>query len=157
MRRLPGLILIAGAAVVVVAMFLPWITVSAPFVGTVTESIMQGGGSDGPIITTLAAVAILVGLGMVLRGPAWWASAAAIALLFVAAVVAVMDLGNAQSAQNSVPDFVRQSGLVSASIETGVYVCAAGILVGAAGAVLGLFGRASPAPAGSDRTARPAG
>ena len=46
---------LAGAVFTVIGAFLPWVTVTAPFLGTVSRSGMEGG--DGPIFLALGAVA----------------------------------------------------------------------------------------------------
>ena len=140
--RIGGAIVIAGAVAAVIATFLPWLSVTAPFAGTVTESIMQGGGNDGPILATFAVIAALLGVLIIVRGPAWWANIAAILALALAGAVAAYDLSNAQ---NSVPEFIRSTGLVSATVEVGVYVCAAGVLVGVFGAGMGFWPKARAA------------
>ena len=88
--RSSGLLMLGGAALVVVGSFLPWITATAPFVGTVSRSLMDGG-SDGVILDTLAGVVLFMGLAMTLRGPTRLGGGLAILTLILVTGIVVFD------------------------------------------------------------------
>ena len=117
--------LLTGAGLVVLGSFLPWVTASAPFFGTVSRSGMGGG--DG--IITLIAGLMLPGIGVArLQGNlskpllvgAWIASIAA-------GGVGILDLVNVQNRISGLPS------LVSASAGAGLWT----VIIGAAVALLG--------------------
>lgn len=55
-----ALVTIAGGTLAVVGSFLPWVSLQAPFVGTIQKSGMEGG--DGVITLVIGAIALLVGI-----------------------------------------------------------------------------------------------
>ena len=58
-NRTPAWIVLAAGAVAILASFLPWASITAPFVGTVTTY-----GTDGDGWITIAAAAVVVGFGI---------------------------------------------------------------------------------------------
>lgn len=63
-----GILALVGAGALAVGSFLPWATITAPFVGTVSRSGMEGG--DGWMSVIVAVVAGLVGLRLLSSPPA---------------------------------------------------------------------------------------
>ena len=58
--NLAAVAVIIGGAIYAVAAFLPWVSMSAPLIGTVTRSGMEGG--DGYIVVAIGAVLVLAGV-----------------------------------------------------------------------------------------------
>src|SRR5438445_11544471 len=64
--RLPGALVLAGAGLVLIAPFAPWLEATAPFVGTVSRNLISG--VDGQILAGVAFAGALIGLTMLVRG-----------------------------------------------------------------------------------------
>lgn len=135
--RSSGLLMLGGAALVVVGSFLPWITATAPFVGTVSRSLMDGG-SDGVILDTLAGVVLFMGLAMTLRGPTRLGGGLAILTLILVTGIVVFDYSDMQS---RVSNATSESNLIIASVGAGPYASGIGVLVAAIGSVMALLSR----------------
>lgn len=65
--RLPGGLVLASGVLIAISPFLPWLTATAPFVGSISRSLIDG--IDGQVLAVLGVVAGLVGLAMLVRGP----------------------------------------------------------------------------------------
>ena len=140
--RSSGLLVLAGAALVVVGSFLPWITATAPFVGTISRSLMDGG-SDGVILDALAGVVLFIGLAMTLGGPTRIGGGLAILTLILVAGIVVFDYGDMQS---RVAKATSESNLIIASVGAGPYISSIGIVVATIGSVMALLSRRAVAP-----------
>jgi hypothetical protein len=150
-NRVPGLVVLAGATVLVIGSFLPWITATAPFVGTITRSLMDGG-SDGLFLDSVGGVVLLIGLAMTIRGPMRGISLAAILTLVVAAVIVLFDYNDLQG---RVANVTSASNLIIASVGAGPYVSAFGIVIAAIGSAMALFGRGSEVPVAEPSQGQP--
>jgi hypothetical protein len=137
--RVQGVIAIAGGALVLMGAFLPWLTATAPFVGTVNRSLVDYG-SDGVILAALGTVALFIGLVMAVRGPAILAGLGGIVALALAALITGVDYGQVSG---RVANLTSGSGTIPiiASVGAGPYVTALGIVVGAVGCVMGMFSK----------------
>jgi len=133
--RSQGLVVLGGATLVVIGTFLPWITATAPFIGTISRSLMDGG-SDGPILDALAGIVLLIGLTMALRGPMRLISVLAILTLILAGGVVVFDYSAMQS---RVSNATSASNLIIASVGAGPYVSGFGIIVAVIGSAMALL------------------
>jgi hypothetical protein len=80
-------LVLVGAMAVVVALFLPWLEATAPFVGTISRSLVALTTSDSPLVLGLAACGGLLGLLLTYRGPS-------IALGITVSVVALPHSGS---------------------------------------------------------------
>ena len=133
-------LVIAGAVVAIVAAFLPWITATAAFVGSVSRNGLDG---DGQITIVLGVAAVVLAV-VALRGH----SAPLAALVIVAglgALIAVIGVIDYVDAKNRIGDLTAEERqLIAISIGVGLYLTiAAGIAV-VVGAVLGAVSQDRP-------------
>jgi hypothetical protein len=118
-----------GGLLIVLGSFLPWLTATVPFAGTITTNGMQGGG-DGIITLALGILTILIGVAQLTANlPARWQMSAVVTGILTGCVAIV--------AYNNVQDRIEtvkgQSDLVAASVGAGIWT----LFVGAAFAIAG--------------------
>ncbi|HEV3400324.1 MAG TPA: hypothetical protein VG078_00755 [Acidimicrobiales bacterium] len=123
-RRQGAAVAIAGAGIVALGAFLPWAKLTAPFVGTVSTSGMEGG--DGVFFLVMAA-----GVGLIAANayrsaperPARYriAMAALVVGLLLLTVVEVLDLRSRFSEASE-----QGAGLIRTSYGTGIWLVAIG-------------------------------
>jgi hypothetical protein len=138
-ERVPAIVGLAGAVLLLVSAFLPWFRVELTFAGsTFSETVSGTDVDDGVIVILLALVAAGLALPLVLgKGP----SLLGIGLVVVgllATLLGVIDLGNDE------PDSdVPLAGLADVSPSLGLFlVIAAGLVVAVAGVAMVVLGRA---------------
>jgi hypothetical protein len=144
--KLPGVLILAGAAAAIASTFLPWRQATTPII-------------SGPGGQTLAGVALvmggLVGLAMLVRGSNILAAVVGMLVaLFVSFIIAI-DYGQAENIYTSrdpeIVEFVIQGRLhPMADAGLGPYLSVVGVIVMLIGAVIGLAKRhvaAAPTPA----------
>jgi Tryptophan-associated transmembrane protein (Trp_oprn_chp)/Family of unknown function (DUF5336)/Protein of unknown function (DUF2510) len=142
--RVPAIVGLAAAVVLLVSAFLPWFRVSVEFAGLEASETVSGiDGSDGFVIIVLALIAGALALLRVLgKGvPQVGIGMAVVGLL--ATVVGLIDLGNDD------PDTdTPLAGLAEVDPSVGLWlVILAGIVVAVAGVLVVLSGRSRPSPA----------
>jgi len=133
-NRAPGLVILVAGLIVVIAPFFPWLSASAPFVGTITRSLMDGGG-DGVILLIVGAGVAAIGGLAAARGAEKWMGIITFLLVIVAALVSGLDYGDVSG---RVSKATAASDLILASVGPGPFVAGFGVLVGAVGAVIAL-------------------
>jgi hypothetical protein len=121
-----------GGLLIVLGSFLPWLTATAPFVGTINVNGMQGG--DGVITLILGVVTILIGVTQLTATnmPAFL-QRSSIVTGIITVIVAVADYFNVQQ---RIQDAQDQSELIAASIGTGIWTLFVGAALAIAGGVL---------------------
>jgi hypothetical protein len=120
--------LIAGAGAIIVGSFMPWVTLTAVFVGTVSRSGVQGG--DGWISIALAVPLLIFGVRAA-RGmspiPAVWALVLGVVLV-VFSIFELSDVANKMSSVNN-----QAQGYGRADVGVGLWL----VLFGSAATVVG--------------------
>lgn len=123
-RSSDAALLLGGAAALALGSFLPWETVTAPLFGTITANGMQAGG-----LFTLASAALILALAwrvgrehLSRRAAFGIFAAAGVALLTVIVKFAVV-----------MSDTAKARGVAAVSAGSGLYICAAAVLVIAVG------------------------
>lgn len=129
-----GLVVAIAGGLAILGSLLPWITATAPLVGTISRNGFDGGG-DGIISAALGIFIVLFGIAMLARSgsPRTGRIAAALCAL-VLGWVAITDIGSVNERINSL-----NAGTAVASVGSGL------ILVAFA-AVLTLVGAGVPSP-----------
>lgn len=127
-----GALGVAGGVFCVLGAFLPWLTATAPLVGSLSRSGMDGGG-DG--ILFLALGVALVGVG------AWVASRraskhAGMLLLLGALGGGALVWQEFQTVSERVTTATATSSLITASAGSGLYTIAAGLALAGLGALI---------------------
>jgi hypothetical protein len=122
-----------GGLLICFGSFLPWLTVTAPLVGTISRSGMDGGG-DGTITLALGCITILLAVVGFTAKPKLLRlsilTGAVAGIVAVAAYQQVQDrIAKAQEAAGEV------AGMLSASVGAGIWA----LLIGAVLAVVGGF------------------
>jgi hypothetical protein len=118
-------VVIAAAAAIAIGSFLPWVTLSAPFVGTISKSGVQGG--DG--IVSLVGAGVLALLAFIAIGTSRARGFLSLLIVLVSAGVAALggyefaDLANKFHALKKAPSI---GGSVLPMYGTGLYVLTAG-------------------------------
>lgn len=131
----PGLILImGGAAALVIGSFLPWIKASAVFVGTITKSGVEGG--DGWFLIGLAVGLVVLGWPLVIRHPV--AKGAALGLVVVAAAALALTIYELVDVSARIEDLKNDDAgaAVVASVGIGLFLCLAGAVAAGAGGLM---------------------
>jgi hypothetical protein len=115
--------MLVGAAglLVLIGSFLPWVTATAPFIGTVSKAGTSGDG----IITLIAGGVVMV------AAFARWRILAGLGSV-VAGVVAVIDLVDINRSLGDI-----ESDLIVASAGVGIWMVVAGAVLGLAGVIRG--------------------
>jgi hypothetical protein len=120
---------IGGAVVVMIAAFLPWATVTAPFIGQVSKNGIDG---DGALTLIGGLVLAALAIPALRRQPARTGIGIAVAVvaLLVAAIAAydIYDVGQAVDAVGDAP--------VSASAAVGLYLTFAGGVASLVGGIM---------------------
>jgi len=123
----PALGMLAGGIVVIVGSFMPWLTATAAFVGTISRSGIDGGG-DGIFTAIAGGLLALGGVARAMRsGSPRTARVLGVLSSVVAALIGVMDIGNVNS---KVADLTSSSTAVIATVGTGLYVVILGAAIG---------------------------
>jgi hypothetical protein len=121
-------IILIGGALTVLGSFLPWITATVAFAGTITRSGLDGGG-DGLITIIVGIVASLLGVALVARtGNSLLLQAGAVICAAIVGLVAGIDI-------NSVNDRLQQLSHTNSTGSVGV-----GLIVTALAAALMVVG-----------------
>lgn len=135
-NRMAAGLVIAGAVMAVIGCFLPWISVTVPFFGTISRDAISG--SDGEILAAVATISALIGVVMWVRRvgvivPIVLFIAAAIAMTVV--VVDYEDISHSVQSMN-----VQSVNLTLdvAEVGIGVFVTALGVVIWGIGSVAGL-------------------
>lgn len=125
MTGLGGLLIILGS-------FLPWLTATAPFVGTITRNGMEGG--DGIITLILGVITILIGVSQLTatRLPTLL-QRSSIATGVITGIVAAF---NYLEVQRRIEDANEQTELVAASVGSGIWTLVVGAVLAIVGGVL---------------------
>jgi hypothetical protein len=118
-----------GGLLIVLDSFLPWLTATAPFVGTISRNGMEGG--DGIITLILGVVTILIGVSQLTatRLPALLQRSSIITGIITGAV----EIFDYVDVQRRIEDVKEQTELVSASVGAGIWT----LIVGAVLAIVG--------------------
>jgi hypothetical protein len=140
--RLPGILVLTGAAVVLVATFMPWLTATAPFVGTTSRNLIDGG--DGQILAGVAVAAGLLGLTMLVRGPNTVMVILVALLAAVASWVIVLDYQEVSGRVANVPTAAGGFTII-AEVGPGPYLAGVGVIVWVIGGIVGFAKRNRPA------------
>ena len=123
----PALGMIAGGIIVIVGSFLPWLTATAAFVGTINRNGIDGGG-DGIFTAIAGGLLALGGVARAMRsGSPRMARILGVISSAVAGIIAVVDIGNVNS---KVADLTSNSSAVIATVGTGLYAVIVGAVVG---------------------------
>ena len=118
-----------GGLLIVLGSFLPWLTATAPFVGTISTNGVQGG--DGIITLILGVVTILIGVTqLTATNMSGFLQRSSIVTGIITAIVAVVDYN---SVQERIEEVKGQSELVVGTVGTGIWT----LFVGAALAITG--------------------
>jgi uncharacterized oligopeptide transporter (OPT) family protein len=133
-------LVIGGAVAAIVAAFLPWITATAAFVGSVHRNGLDG---DGQITLVLGVAAVVLAVVALRGNPAPLAALVIVAGL--GALIAVIGVIDYVDAKNRIGDLTAEERrLIAISIGAGLYLTiAAGIAV-VVGAVFGAVSQDRP-------------
>jgi hypothetical protein len=124
---------VAGAAAVVVGAFLPWVTATAAFVGTITRNGTDG---DGRLTLALGAAVGILALTKIRSGPTPPRVFILVGLLAVAiGAIAGYDWRNLNDAITGMTP--EQKRLIIASVGNGVYLTLGGAVAILVGAIMG--------------------
>jgi hypothetical protein len=122
-----------GGLLIVLGSFLPWLTATAPFVGTISRNGMEGG--DGIITLILGVVVtILIGVSQLTatRMPALLQRSSIVTGVITGAV-AIYDY---VEVQRRIEDVKEQSELISASVGAGIWTLIVGAILAIVGGVV---------------------
>jgi hypothetical protein len=123
---------VLGGLLIVLGSFLPWLSFTAPFVGTITKNGMEGG--DGVITLVSGVVTILIGVTQLTatRLPAFL-HRSSIATGVITGVVATYDY---LDVQRRIEDAKAQSELIAASVGAGIWTLIVGAILAIVGGAL---------------------
>jgi hypothetical protein len=121
-----------GGVLIVLGSFLPWLTATAPFVGTISRNGMEGG--DGVITLILGVVTILIGVTqltgtnlptLLQRSP-----------IVTGAIAGIVAVTNYLNVQQRIEDVREESELIAASVGAGIWTLVVGAVLAIVGGVL---------------------
>jgi len=124
---------------VVVASFLPWLEATAPFVGTISRSLMALTTSDGPILLGLAVCGGLLGLLLTYRGPSIAVGITVVMVALPAFGIVIYDYIQVSGRVADVMSISTSTFVVIANIGPGPYVAGLGILVWLIGGLVAIL------------------
>lgn len=127
-RRPSAWFAIGGGAALGLGAFLPWATVTAPFVGTVTRSGLEGG--DGWIAVVLGVIAAVYGYKLLNGG------GGRVGLLLVAVAAGLLTAFEISDVQDRVDDARAEAEFVAAEVGVGLWIMAAGVVAIVIGALV---------------------
>jgi hypothetical protein len=140
-----GVMAIVGAGIAGIGTLLPWVTFTAPFIGTISNSGIQG---DGKLVI-VASTAVAAGGIAYLVGVRLWPLVLIPAMAGLAVVV--VDLINFSYTIDAIQSQARQvnagglsslfAGAISVSRGTGIYVSGIGLLIALAAGMWGFLVR----------------
>jgi hypothetical protein len=137
--RLAGVLVLVGATAVVVAPFLPWLEATAPFVGTISRSLMALTTSDGPLVLGLAACGGLLGLLLTYRGPSIALGITVLVVALPAFGIVIYDFTQVSGRVAEVMSTSTSSFVVIANVGPGPYVAGLGILIWVIGGLVAIM------------------
>lgn len=114
----PGVIGLLGGIGLVIGAFLPWVTATAPFVGTITRSGMDGG--DGIFFIVMGVVAGLVGLSAIQGG----SSPRRTLLVLVGVAAGALTAYEWSDVNSRVASATAESSMITASVGGGLILLA---------------------------------
>lgn len=128
-QRQSAYLILGGAGAIGVGCFLPWASITAPFIGTISKAGIEG---DGQFFLVLAAAAAAVAFDLVRNVPSRaarrrWALIAIIGLLGALTVFEVVDLSNRFT------DVSDEEFPIATSYGAGLWLVGIGVLVALAG------------------------
>ena len=123
---------VLGGLLIVLGSFLPWVSFTAPFVGTVTRNGMEGG--DGIITLILGVVTILIGVTQftATRLPAFLHRSS----IVTGAITGAVAIYDYLDVQRRIEDAKEQSELIAASVGAGIWTLIVGAVLAIVGGVL---------------------
>lgn len=120
------IVMLCGAGALILGAFLPWVKLSAPFVGTVTMAGTDNGG-DGWLM--VVAGVVIGALALTQKGP----------MAFIGSVVAVLTglvlIYDGQDIAGRLADI--DDDIATADFGAGFYLCAAGAIASLVGGIIG--------------------
>jgi hypothetical protein len=121
-----------GGLLIVLGSFLPWLTATAPFVGTITRNGMEGG--DGIITLILGVLTILIGVSQLTatRMPALLQRSS----IVTGAITGAVAIYDYVEVQRRIEDVKEQSELISASVGAGIWTLIVGAILAIVGGVV---------------------
>ncbi|OPG02108.1 hypothetical protein B1L11_43175 [Microbispora sp. GKU 823] len=128
-----GLLTLLGGGLVAVGSFLPWVTITAPILGTISRNGIDGGG-DGVVSLVVGAILFAIGLARVTASVPGWLQRVPIALGALAGLVAVVDFGSVNDKLAQLPS--SSSAFVAASVGPGLYMVAIGAVFSVIGGLV---------------------
>jgi Protein of unknown function (DUF2510) len=137
-ERVPAIVALAGAVLLLVAAFLPWFEVELTFAGsTFSETVSGTDADDGIIAILLALVAGGLAIPRILGKGPYLLGIGLVVVGLLATLLGVIDLGN-----DDLDSDVPLAGLADISPSVGLFlVIAAGLVIAVAGAAMVVAGR----------------
>jgi hypothetical protein len=124
---------VVGGLATLLGAFLPWLQATAPLIGSISNTLISG--ADGQILAAVSAVAALIGLALVIRGPNLVAGLAVLAAAGIAGWIVVLDY---ESASQRVANVTSGASSIVANVGPGPYLAAIGIIVWVLGGLIAL-------------------
>jgi hypothetical protein len=121
-----------GGVLIILGSFLPWLTATAPLVGTMSRNGMEGG--DGVITLILGVITILIGVTqltatnlptLLQRSP-----------IVTGVITGIVAIINYSSVQQRIADVREESELIAASVGAGIWTLFVGAVLAIVGGVL---------------------
>lgn len=130
--KLGALATVVGGAVIVGGSMLPWMTMTAPFVGTISKNGLDSGG-DGIITLILGSIAFCVGAARFVSPIPWIVQAVPAALGAITGLLMAFDLNDVIE---RVSKATSGTPMLSASVGVGIYASIIGALLTIAGGLM---------------------
>lgn len=118
----PAWIAVGGGVAMIVGSFLPWITATAPFIGSFTKSGVDGGG-DGMFSVALGAIVAALGLTL-LKGTGRFFPKA-MGVISAGGLGLLLAIYESNNVRDRIADVTAKSDLIVASVGSGLYLIGA--------------------------------
>jgi hypothetical protein len=121
-----------GGVLIVLGSFLPWLTATAPLVGTISRNGMEGG--DGIITLILGVVTILIGVTQLTATNL--PTLVQRSTIVTGAITGIVAIINYLNVQRRIEDVREESELIAASVGAGIWTLIVGAVLAIVGGVL---------------------
>jgi hypothetical protein len=121
-----------GGVLIVLGSFLPWLTATAPLVGTISRNGMEGG--DGIITLVLGVVTILIGVTQLTATNL--PTLVQRSTIVTGAITGIVAIINYLNVQRRIEDVREESELIAASVGAGIWTLIVGAVLAIVGGVL---------------------
>jgi hypothetical protein len=148
-----GFLVLGGAVAMALGVFLPWVKLTAPIIGTISKAGIDG---DGKLVLALAVAVGVCGYLVLTSRGRMWASITALVIALAGAAIMIFEAIDTQNRFASITQSLSGNpfaGAFSYGLDFGFYLTCLGVVACLVGGVVGLAARQLPTVEEADVTA----